>query len=174
MSANVSGEDRERCLAAGMNDFIGKPFKGEDLYTALARQMPERRPQEAPVPAATDRSTGHAAPEPDIFDFGALAWLFNDNRERMRAFAHKFIESALEDIAKIEEALARKDMVALNQLGHRAKSPANMAGATKIRDLFQALEDMREVDDYEKAGDIVSQLRPLALQTIAYVDNELA
>jgi signal transduction histidine kinase/CheY-like chemotaxis protein/HPt (histidine-containing phosphotransfer) domain-containing protein len=174
MSANVSGEDRERCLAAGMNGFIGKPFKGEDLYAALARQMPGRQLQKGAAPVATDDSTGDAAHEPDIFDLGALAWLFNDNRERMRAFAHKFIESALEDIAKIEEALARKDMVALNQLGHRAKSPANMAGATKIRDLFQALEDMREVDDYEKAGDIVSQLRPLALQTIAYVDNELA
>lgn len=57
MTANVSGEDRERCIAAGMNDFIGKPFKGEDLYAALARQMPERQAENMRSPAAADRPT---------------------------------------------------------------------------------------------------------------------
>jgi signal transduction histidine kinase/CheY-like chemotaxis protein len=174
MSANVSGEGRERCLDAGMNDFIGKPFKVEDLYAALVRQMPGRLAQNAQGSAAAARSSRVAAPEQDIFDFSALAWLFNDNRERMRVFAHKFVESALEDIAAIENALTRRDMAALSKLGHRAKAPANMAGATKIRDLFQTLEDMGNAGDHDGAGTIVPLLRPLALQIRACVDDELA
>lgn len=174
MSANVSGEGRERCLDAGMNDFIGKPFKVEDLYAALVRQMPGRLAQDAQGSAAAARSSIVAAPEQDIFDFSALAWLFNDNRERMRVFAHKFVESALEDIAAIENALTRRDMAALSKLGHRAKAPANMAGATKIRDLFQTLEDMGNAGDHDGADTIVPLLRPLALQIRACVDDELA
>ncbi len=170
MTANVTTEDRERCLAAGMNDFIGKPFKREDLYATLVRQRLGRLRNKA-VPGAADASDSPT--EQDIIDFSELAWLFNGNREKMHVFAHKFIESVLEDIARIEAALARSDMAAIRQLGHRAKAPANMAGASKIRDLFQALEEFQESDGHEKAAAIVSQLRPLALQITAHVENEL-
>lgn len=173
MTANVTAEDRERCLAAGMDDFIGKPFKREDLYAILVRHMRGRtRAKAAPYAAATPAVDSTPSGQ-DIIDLGELAWLFNGNREKMRVFARKFVESALEDIAKIEAALVRKDMAAIRQLGHGAKSPANMAGAAKIRDLFQALENIQESEGYEQAADIVSQLRPLVLQITAYVENEL-
>ncbi len=37
LTANAFGEDRARCIAVGMNDFIGKPFRCDDLYTVLAK-----------------------------------------------------------------------------------------------------------------------------------------
>jgi CheY-like chemotaxis protein/HPt (histidine-containing phosphotransfer) domain-containing protein len=173
MTANVTTEDRERCLAAGMNDFIGKPFKREDLYATLARQMPDRLSQKKPESAETGAPGSDSTPGQDIVDLGELAWLFNGNRKKMGVFAHKFVESVLEDIGKIEAALARGDMTAIRQLGHRAKAPANMAGAVKIRDLFHELENIPDSDGHETAANIVSQLRPLALQIMAYVDKQL-
>ncbi|MDD5179778.1 MAG: ATP-binding protein [Gallionellaceae bacterium] len=41
LTANASNEDRGRCLASGMNDFIGKPFKPNNLYATLAKWLPE-------------------------------------------------------------------------------------------------------------------------------------
>ncbi len=39
MTANAFAEDRERCFSAGMNDFIAKPFRPEQLYQALCRAL---------------------------------------------------------------------------------------------------------------------------------------
>ena len=39
LTANVMAGDRERCLEAGMDDFLGKPLRREDLETALARHL---------------------------------------------------------------------------------------------------------------------------------------
>jgi CheY-like chemotaxis protein len=39
MTANVMEGDRERCLKAGMNDYIGKPFTNEGLHATLQRWL---------------------------------------------------------------------------------------------------------------------------------------
>jgi CheY-like chemotaxis protein len=43
MTADAMTGSRERCLAAGMDDFITKPVKLEELYAALSRWLPQRQ-----------------------------------------------------------------------------------------------------------------------------------
>jgi two-component system sensor histidine kinase/response regulator len=71
MTANAFGDDRTTCLAAGMNDHIGKPVDPEQLYDALARWLapPGEAPAqadggegEAPLPAAPPPPAASAAP----------------------------------------------------------------------------------------------------------------
>ena len=42
LTANAFSEDRERCLAVGMNDYLAKPFSRNDLYETLRRWVPDR------------------------------------------------------------------------------------------------------------------------------------
>ena len=159
MTANVSKEDRARCLAAGMDDFVGKPFKPHVLYATLANWLTAQPVFSAAIftPSAGDVPTG----DPEIIDLSVLAELMDSHPQKVAEFARRFIVSSTEDIAGIEKALERNDMVALAALGHRAKSPATMVGAMGFAKLCQALEDCARDGSVERARDIISQLRSL-------------
>ncbi len=169
ITANATNEDRERCLAAGMDDFIGKPFKPNAFYATLAKWLPVRpAPAKIPVTSAAETPLGG---DPCVIDLAVLAELLGNDRKKIHEFALKYIKSAQEDIAKIEAALESGDMAALGALGHQVKSPALMVGAMGFANLCRALEHSADV---KQARCIASQMRPLLERIKEHIDNNLA
>jgi len=176
MTANASGEDRAQCLAAGMDDYISKPFMTDTLYATLAKWLPVQL-QQMPVsgmhpalPAATTR-----AGDPNIIDMSVLVELIGEDKAEMRKFIHRFLAGARKDMVEIESALERKDFAAFSTLGHHNKSPARMVGAMGFANLCQALEDHgKNGMDIASARDVISQMHPLLDRINEQIDKELA
>jgi PAS domain S-box-containing protein len=176
MTANASEEDRARCLAAGMDDYISKPFRPNALYATLAKWL-SAQPQQEPFsgrPSTLSVATTWAG-APNIIDLSVLSELIGDSKSEMRKFILKFMALTRKDMAEIESALKRKDLVALSALGHHNKSPARMVGAIGFANLCQALEDIGgNGGDVEQARDIVNQMRLLLDRISEQIDKELA
>jgi len=176
MTANASREDREKCLAAGMDDFISKPFEPEHLYAMLAKWMqghpkkgaavngaaPPPLPPDVPITGTPITLTPSG--DPQVIDLSVLARSVGNDPAKLRKFAIKFLESAQKGVAEIEAALERKDMAALSASGHRLKSSSRTVGALGFADLCHALEQCKDGGNMDQAQDIVIRLRPLLKQ----------
>ncbi len=135
MTASVLVGERERCLAAGMDDFLVKPIDFELLESTLAHWVQGADPNAAPADAVD--ATG-------VLDLARIQLL-----HELRAGDHSFFIQCLdsfsarvpEDIAAIESAVRDADHPRLVSAAHALKGSALNLGATELARLCNALED---------------------------------
>ena len=135
MTAGASEEERAACIAAGMDDYEVKPIDPDRLYATLAKWLPDRRP--VPTLRVVERQ---ADPGLLVLDRSVLARLVNDDPEKIRKFALKFVETSRDGLARMETAGERGDLSELGTVAHRLKSAAGSVGAPGMSVLCDEIE----------------------------------
>ncbi|WP_109118855.1 ATP-binding protein [Azospirillum sp. TSO22-1] len=131
MTADTMEGDRERCLAAGMNDHVGKPVDRARLLEVVERWLPPE-----PVAPSADAEDG---PAPDTLDDEVLAQLARDlDPELLADVIRQFLEETRERVERI--AGAEADATALAQEAHTLKSTAATFGAQRLSAAARELE----------------------------------
>jgi CheY-like chemotaxis protein/HPt (histidine-containing phosphotransfer) domain-containing protein len=129
LTAHTMQADRDRCIAAGMNDFLSKPIDTLRLQQVMARALQIETP-----------SYGKMPPMAHAFDEAALLARSEGDAQFAREIVGLFIESTTGVLAQIAVALERPDAVAVRALAHTLKGSAATVSACAIAQCAAALE----------------------------------
>ncbi len=148
MTANAFVEDREKCMAYGMNDFMTKPIEPGLLFERLLRWLPPHAPmrssleQEPPVvmPAAQDAALLTHLTTIEGLDLEAGLRATRGKLSIYLRLLKQFIESNHAEIAQMEALTNESDPTALRRLAHRLKGACGTLGLTRLRDSATQIE----------------------------------
>ncbi|MQA22126.1 hybrid sensor histidine kinase/response regulator [Rugamonas rivuli] len=143
MTANAMVGDKEKCLDAGMNDFIAKPIDVAQLFTTLARWVKVKNPVTAEA----------AAEAPIVVDDEALPVIaglrmeaalqrVGGNVKLMRKLLSRFVETQIDAMHRIATAIENNDLAGATREAHTVKGLAGNIGAVGMADAAGKVEQM--------------------------------
>ncbi|CAN7652575.1 response regulator [Pseudoduganella sp. LjRoot289] len=140
MTANAMVGDKEKCLDAGMNDFIAKPIDVAQLFSTLARWVKVKNPDAALAAAAPPPED--ALPAIPGLKMEAALLRMGGNVKLMRKLLGRFLETQMDVMERIAAAIENNDLAAATREAHTAKGLAGNIGAGGAADAAARLEHM--------------------------------
>jgi PAS domain S-box-containing protein len=153
MTANAMQGDRELCIAAGMDDYVAKPVRVDELVAALersgSRSVPGPQGRGAAPPAAGLSSIDRA-----IFDrlVAAMGGGF------VAELIDTFVQDGRELLATLQRTLDATDIDAFRRAAHSLKSNSDTLGATGLAALARELEAMARSRSLDGVAPRVAQI----------------
>ena len=162
MTAHAMAGDRERCLAAGMDDYISKPVEVPAIEAVLRRWV-----RRDPGPPAVDR----VAASPTAPPGEARAGLDVERVARLRAVlaadadasvfvavVEGFLADTTERLDTLRQAVSRGDAQAVRQIAHALRGSCVNLGVSGMAEVGQALESLATGGEIVGARPLVEQL----------------
>ncbi|MGE0471818.1 MAG: ATP-binding protein [Nitrospira sp.] len=196
LTAHAMQGDRELCLAAGMDEYLTKPFTLAQLEHVLTRWLPtndaeksegERASTTPPEkPMAGDQPTialregklDGSVFDPTVIDRAALDAIRALQRpghpDIVARIVSQYVETSRETVDRIRRAVFSKDAAELRASAHRLKSSSAQLGALALAANCRELELMGASQQLDRAGEVLGQFEQRYETACAALQEELA
>lgn len=170
MTANAMASDRADCLAAGMNDHVGKPFDLQHLVTVLlnhTKRSPSTRSEVRVITEAPQSPT-------DAFDTTSALERMGGNTELYATILQAYLTEIAELPNQLDALLVCGDIQGAGRLLHTLKGLSATVGATSMSDIALTLERSIKVSDANSNHDELRSRFRQAITTTAHALEKIA
>ncbi len=173
ITANALQGDRESCLAAGMDDYLSKPFTQQELGAVIGRWIAlpvaarvhhDDEPAPTAAPAAQQPTTRPqpATSERDVINRHALENIRALSHDRGDALVHKVIAAYVDDTPQhlntLRQAIEGLDASKLRKAAHSLKSSSANVGAEALAQMCKEMEHLGRTETTEGASGILTDM----------------
>jgi len=150
MTAHAMKGDRERCLDAGMSDYVTKPIKMEDLRTMIEKWTQRVQPTGGAGNGSTPAST--------VLDVEQAMTNLAGDRDLYREVLATFTSSLPEQVEALRRASTHANLQDVAAIAHSLKGSASNIGAERARHLAMRVEELAQQGDGTDALSLVTEL----------------
>ena len=158
MTASALIGEEEKCIEAGMNDYISKPFNPNDLFNKIIRLVPQELKTEI------DKT----------IDLTLLRKRAEGDNEYLKEIFETYITEMPIYLKELNEFIAQKDWDGIRKQAHKMKSPIALVGAVKLKLLLEKIE-LNALSESKRPELIAlfEEVNHLCLKTIENIEKEL-
>jgi CheY-like chemotaxis protein len=150
MTAYAMKGDRERCLAAGMDDYVPKPIRHQDLFETIQTLVLD-------VPKIPTQAPPEKAPV-EILDEALLMSRVDSDAQLLRDLVNLFVEECPRLVDEIRAALGRKDAKGVERGAHSLKGCTSNLAAQRASDAALKLATLARAGDLLHAESLLHEL----------------
>jgi len=152
MTAHALKGDREKCLTAGMDDYIAKPIHPKKLYDLIEKWVNE------PEGMHESELVHESIPKNDIFDKNSFIERLLGDEDLAKEITKGFLEDSLRQINILKEAVDNKNADMIHSQAHSLKGAAANISATVLKELAYQIEIAGQTKDLIKAASLIPKL----------------
>ncbi len=158
MTASALIGEEEKCITAGMNDYISKPFNPNDLFNKIVRLIPKE------LIAVNERS----------IDLTLLHRRAEGDMEYLKEIFESYATEMPLYLEELNRHIAANNWVEIGKQAHKMKSPVALVGAHELKYIFERIElEAPTEESRPELAILFEEMNKLTLTTIEDIEKEL-
>ncbi len=170
MTANAMVGDKEKCLMAGMDDYISKPIKREELYVIIERWLSSK---DAAPSAREEEIKPQKSAVTVVIDMSRIEDAIGDDKEAMKELLQLFLTTTPLIIEVIGKAIERGDSRGLVLAAHEIKGSCLNIGACEMADIGRDLEQAAKRYDWQPVPQLFMHLKESFDKVTQFINHEV-